>query len=256
VYYVYWSYIEPFRPSRVKLWDTAESWDWDWRPLHTHDTESPWLLHIKHSDWWKRRSRSKFALQLCLREQSMWMRDGCKVYIDSYMAPNGSCFMVTWIIIKYHHLEVDLTQNKATMALQNLTTIYSIYFILCEDPAWIEIHWNSIWMRIRSHMTSHYTWGFVTALHDFWWSWNGLWILSFGLSQFHSHGPWLLAPLWSGPEICTSIFGDEFACYSGCQKERKVNARGQPRQLRDPVYWSAAMRMTKGPRPYKWQAKL
>ena len=28
------------------------------------------------------------------------MQDGCKVYMDSYMASNGSCFMVTWIIFK------------------------------------------------------------------------------------------------------------------------------------------------------------
>jgi hypothetical protein len=25
--------------------------------------------------------------------------------------------------------------------------------------AWIKIHWNSMWLRARSHMTSHYTWG-------------------------------------------------------------------------------------------------
>jgi hypothetical protein len=34
-------------------------------------------------------------------------------------------------------------------------------------PAWIEIHWNSIWLWARSHMASHYTRGSVTALHDF-----------------------------------------------------------------------------------------
>jgi hypothetical protein len=33
--------------------------------------------------------------------------------------------------------------------------------------AWIEIHWNSIWSRARSHITSHYTWGSMTTLHDF-----------------------------------------------------------------------------------------
>jgi hypothetical protein len=34
------------------------------------------------------------------------MQDGCKVCMDSYMASNGSCFMVTWIIFKNHLLEV------------------------------------------------------------------------------------------------------------------------------------------------------
>jgi hypothetical protein len=34
-------------------------------------------------------------------------------------------------------------------------------------PAWIKIHCNSIWLKAWSHITSHYTWGSVTTLHDF-----------------------------------------------------------------------------------------
>jgi hypothetical protein len=34
-------------------------------------------------------------------------------------------------------------------------------------PAWMKIQWNSIRLRTQSHMTSHYTWGSVTTLHDF-----------------------------------------------------------------------------------------
>ena len=62
------------------------------------------------------------------------MQGGCKAYMDSYMASNGSCFMVTWIIFKNHLLEVSLTQNRETMALQTLTNIELFYFIMCEDP--------------------------------------------------------------------------------------------------------------------------
>jgi hypothetical protein len=40
------------------------------------------------------------------------MQDRCKVYMDSYMASNGSSFMVTWIIFLNHLLEVGLTQNR------------------------------------------------------------------------------------------------------------------------------------------------
>ena len=70
-----------------------------------------------------------------LRDQrSTWMQDRCKVYMDSYMASNGSCFMVTWIIFKNHLLEVDLTQKRETMTLWMLTTIDSFYSIMCEDP--------------------------------------------------------------------------------------------------------------------------
>ena len=40
-----------------------------------------------------------------------------KVYVDSYIASNGSCFMVTWIVFENHLLEVGLTQNHwETMA--------------------------------------------------------------------------------------------------------------------------------------------
>ena len=66
------------------------------------------------------------------------MQDGCKVYMDSYMALNGSCFMVAWIIFKNHFLEVSLTQNQETMAVRNLTTMDLLYFIMCEDPHEIE----------------------------------------------------------------------------------------------------------------------
>ena len=103
-------------------------------------------------------------VQVCftlhLRDQwSKWMQDGCKIYVDSYMASNGSCFMVTWTIFKSHLLEVGLTQNWETIALWNLTTVDFLYFNMYEDLAWIESHRNSIWLRAWSHMTSHYTKG-------------------------------------------------------------------------------------------------
>jgi hypothetical protein len=91
----------------------------------------------------------------------MWMQDGCKVYTDSYMASNESCFMVTWTLFKNHLLEVSLTQNQKTMPLRKLTTVGLFYFYHVWGPAWIEIYWNSIWLRARSHMASHCTWGYT-----------------------------------------------------------------------------------------------
>ena len=71
---------------------------------------------------------------LSLRDQRiMWMQDGCKIYMDSYMASNGSCFVVTWTIFKNHLLGRPNT-NRETMALQTLTTVFFFYFIMCEDP--------------------------------------------------------------------------------------------------------------------------
>ena len=119
---------------------------------------------------------------LHLRDQwSKWMQDGYKVYMDSYMAWNGSCFMVTWTISENQLLEVGLTHGE-TMALLNITLV----------PTWIEIHGISIWLRARPHLTSHYTWGHVTTLHDFGSVLGQLLDTSFGLSQFHDHGSWLV----------------------------------------------------------------
>jgi hypothetical protein len=78
-------------------------------------------------------------VQVCftlrLRDQrSMGMQDGCKVYMNSYMASNGPRVMVTWTVFKNHLLEVDLTQNRETMALQMFIVVGLFHFIMCEDP--------------------------------------------------------------------------------------------------------------------------
>ena len=57
-----------------------------------------------------------------------------KGYMASYIACNGLCFMVTWIIFKNHLLEASLTKNQETMALQTLTTIGLFYVTMCENP--------------------------------------------------------------------------------------------------------------------------
>ena len=111
---------------------------WRWKSSNkshvTHETESPRLVHFKWSHWWKGRAGPS-SLQ-----HYTWGTNGvfeCKmdvqVYMDALMASNGSRFMVTWIIFKDHLLEVGLTQNWETMALQMLTTVDSFYFIMCED---------------------------------------------------------------------------------------------------------------------------
>ena len=130
---------------------------------------------------------------LLSRDQwSMWMQGGCKVYMDSYMASNGSSFMVTWIIFKNRLLEVGLTQKRETMALWTLTTIGLFYFFHVWGPTWIEIYWNSIWLSFQSRMTSHYNWGSMTTLHNFE-GVLGRYLDTFsGLSQFHGHISWLM----------------------------------------------------------------
>jgi hypothetical protein len=102
-------------------------------------------------------------------QHSMWMQDGCKVYMDSYTTLDGSCFMVTWTIAKSQILEVGLTQNhRETNALWMLTTIGSLYFIMVWGPAWIKKpRWNSIWLRGPVTYDFTNTRGSVTTPHDF-----------------------------------------------------------------------------------------
>ena len=69
----------------------------------TQKIESPWPSHSKHSRLVGKVEKVELVqvrFTLCLRDQrSMWMQDGCKVYMESYMASNGSCLMVSWTII-------------------------------------------------------------------------------------------------------------------------------------------------------------
>ena len=92
---------------------------------------------------------------------------------------------------------------------------WSILLYHMWGPAWIEIHWNSIWLRARSHMTSHYTWGSVTTLHDF----GGVvgrpldtffWALTISWSR-------QLARVWSGPSA-VHMSGDQPLCLAEWMK--------------------------------------
>ena len=105
---------------------------------------------------------------LCLGDQwSMWIQDGCKVYKDFYMASNGSCFMITWIIFKKSLFEGKLNTKPGDHGILNAHNYWFILFYHVWGLAQIEIHCNSIWLRTRSHMASHYTWRLVTTIHDF-----------------------------------------------------------------------------------------
>jgi hypothetical protein len=62
----------------------------------------------------------------------------CKMDVMSAWIPTwyrmDHVSLVTWTIFKNYFLEVGLTQNRETMALQKLTTIYLFYIIMCENP--------------------------------------------------------------------------------------------------------------------------
>jgi hypothetical protein len=48
------------------------------------------------------------------------MQDGCKVDMDSYMASNGSCFMVTWTIFQKPSLGGRLTTKPGDNGIPNV----------------------------------------------------------------------------------------------------------------------------------------
>ena len=77
-------------------------------PLHTRDWV-PVTITLQALSLVETAEPVQVHFILRSRDQwSMWMRDGCKVYVDSYMASNGSRFMVTWTILKNHLLDVGL----------------------------------------------------------------------------------------------------------------------------------------------------
>jgi hypothetical protein len=84
-------------------------------PLHTHTREwEPVTISLQAlSLVGKAEPVQVRFFTLRLRDQrSMWMRDRWKVYVDSYVALDGSCFMVTWTIFKNHLLGVGLPQSR------------------------------------------------------------------------------------------------------------------------------------------------
>ena len=94
----------------------------------------------------------------------------CKIDVKSTWIPTWHWMdHVTWSLGLFSKttLEVGLTQNRESITLRMFTIIDSFYFYHVWGPAWIKIHWDSSLLRAHSHMTSHYTWGSVTTLHDF-----------------------------------------------------------------------------------------
>ena len=121
-----------------------------WAPLpflkfhFTRETESPWPLHFKHSRWWKRRSRSKFASHYAWGTNKVCeCKMDVKVYMDTYMASNGSCFMVPWTIQK-PPLGGRPNTKPGDHDILNAHNHWFILFYHMWVHAWIDIHWNSI----------------------------------------------------------------------------------------------------------------
>ena len=97
--------------------------------------------------------------------------------------------MLTWTILKKHLLDIDLTQTWETTALRMLITVDLFYFIMYEEVQehkFIEVAfgWEPGHVWLHTALESDGV-GSVLKMafgHS----------LSFGLSQYHGHGSWLV----------------------------------------------------------------
>ena len=102
-----------------------------------------------------------------------------------------------------------------------------IRFYRVWGPAWVEFHSNSIWLRARSHTTSHYT----LRVHDHTtWFWRCLGT-TFGHFLLGSHNFMVTAlglcekwPLYQ-PHTCWWGWAVPASHHCGAEKKRKDNAR-------------------------------
>ena len=88
-----------------------------------------------------------------------------------------STWMPTWHRMDMFHAHLDNFQKPPLGGRRNTKPgvrgtpdARDCWFILfCRGwrTTWIDICWNNIWLRDKSRMTSHCTWGSMTTLHDF-----------------------------------------------------------------------------------------
>ena len=83
---------------------------------------------------------------------------------------HGFLYGIAWIMF-HGHLECfqiwplggKPNTKPGDHGTSNAHNCWFILFYHVWGPTWIEIHWNSIWSRAWSHMTSNYTWGSMTT---------------------------------------------------------------------------------------------
>ena len=129
-----------------------------WSTLRvTHEIESPWPLHLMHSHWWKRWSRSKFT------SHNTWGTNGVcesKMDVKSIWIPTWHQMdHVSWLLGLRYFEKPPLGGRRYTKPGNHGTPDACnrcfVLFYHAWGPTLIETHWNSIWMRAHSPMASH-----------------------------------------------------------------------------------------------------
>jgi hypothetical protein len=118
----------------------------------THEVESPWQVHFKHSHWWRRRSRSKFASHYAWGTNGVyeWKMDVKSTWIHTWHQMGH----VSWSFGMLSKPPLGSRPNTklGDHGTLNAHTCWCILFYHGWGPARIEIHRNSIWLRAWSHM--------------------------------------------------------------------------------------------------------
>ena len=139
----------------------------------------------------------------------MGMQDGCKVYMDPYMASNESCFMVTWIIFKTTSgLGGRPNTKPGDHCTPNARMIYSnsscVRTNRNRNSFEIAFGWRP---KAQLHMTSHNFTLHVRVREHTTWFWRclgkafGHFLLG---SQFHDHSSWLVCEV---ALVCAQVQG-------------------------------------------------
>ena len=109
-------------------------------PLHTQVGE-PMTITLQALSLVGKVEPVQVRFTLRLRDQrSMWMQDdGCIVFMDSYMASNGSCFLVTWIVLQKTPLgSRPNTKPLGDHGTSNARNRWLILFHHVWRPTWIK----------------------------------------------------------------------------------------------------------------------
>ena len=181
-----WMCANMWRNSRI--WRSQFGWGTktqecsthNWGPLHTWDQE-PVTIPLQA------------LLHTTLEGPTEYVSARCMQCLHGFL--HG----IEWIMFHGYldcSLKLSLGGKPDTKPIDHGTpNTHNCFFILFYHmwgPSWIEIRWNNICLRVPSHMTSYYTWGYVTTLHEF----GG--VLGWHLDTFfwaltiHGHGSWLV----------------------------------------------------------------
>jgi hypothetical protein len=194
-----WDRFEPFDQSQVRISSLLHNKlarplgvKRPLGPLHTRDWE-PMTITLQALSSVEKEELVQVRFTLRLRDQqSMWMQDGCKVYMHSYVASNGACFIVHLDYFQILPLGGRPNTKPRDHGTMNTHNCWFVLYYHVRWPAWIKIHWNNMWLRAWLHMTSHTLEGPWPNYMILKVCWDGLWTLSFWLSPFHGHGSWLV----------------------------------------------------------------